>query len=70
MPLRSDVFISNCYGRTAPLGPYGMVLSTQRERDAASVAVDRLIDAGLSYPKASAAARELRRATARAARRP
>ena len=69
MPLRSDPF-SHGYGRTAPVCPYGMLLSSQRERDAASVGVDRLVDAGLSYPKASAAVRELRRATARGARRP
>jgi hypothetical protein len=61
MPLNSNVFVSHGYGRTARPHPYALLLSTQRERDAASLAVDRLIDAGLTYPDARIALRALMR---------
>lgn len=57
MPLRSDMFTTRGYGRTTPARRVG--LSTRRERVAASVAVDRLMDAGLSWEQARVAVRVL-----------
>jgi len=57
MPLRSDMFTPRTYGRTTRARRIG--LSTRRERGAESAAVDRLVDAGLSWEHARLAVRVL-----------
>lgn len=62
MPVRTDFINAGRY--VAPVCPFPTPPG-RHQRDAASVAVDRLATAGLTYIQACVAVRELRVATAR-----